>query len=96
MRRFISKGVSALALTTGLMTGCATMGWTSDKGALVKTAAFDHNCPAEQVKILGEQEEGIGAASFRLDICGKTHVYKRAGTMFYDAEKGSPVPGGGR
>jgi hypothetical protein len=82
--------VAACALSS-LATGCATMGFSSDKDQLVKTASFDHDCPREKVKVLAEQEEGIGVASFKLDVCGKEKRYKRMGTSFFDAEKGGPT-----
>lgn len=90
MKRILfGAGVAAVVTT-----GCATMGWTSDRDTLVKTAAFDHDCPREQVKVLAEQEDGLGAASFKLDVCGKTKRYKRMGTLYVDAEGPSPIPGG--
>lgn len=87
--------VGVLVLSS-VLTGCATLGFTSNQANLLKTASFDHNCPKEQIKVLAEQEEGIGVASFRLDVCGTTRIYKRAGTSFYDADKGSPMPGAQR
>lgn len=89
--RALTLGIP-LTLVLGA-SACATMGWTSDRDTLLKTASFDHDCPPEQIKILGEQEEGLGAASFKLEVCGKVRRYKRMGTLYTDAEKGSPVPG---
>jgi hypothetical protein len=74
-----------------LSTACATMGFTSSRETLVKTASFDHDCPAEKVVVLAEQEEGVGAASFKLDVCGTKRTYKRYGTLYQDAAK--PLPG---
>jgi hypothetical protein len=71
--------------------GCATLGWTSSRDTLIKTASFDFDCPAENIKVLAEQEDGLGAASFKLDVCGTTRMYKRYGTLYQEASK--PLPG---
>ena len=84
--------IAGLMIAT--LTGCASMGFTSNSDTLVKTAAFDHDCPKEKVRVVGEQEEGMGAASFKLDVCGKPRRYKRMGTMYMDADKASPIPQG--
>ena len=88
--RFLGSLAIAFVLAP-LSVGCASMGFSSDKDQLVKTAAFDHDCPREKVKVLAEQEEGLGVASFKLDVCGAEKRYKRMGTSFFDAEKGGPV-----
>lgn len=80
-----------LAITLTAATGCATMGWTSSRDTLVRTAAFDHDCPPEKVTVIAEQEDGLGTASFKLQVCGTTRTYKRYGTLYTDASK--PLPG---
>ncbi len=75
-----------------LFAGCASMGFTVDKGKLVSTASFDHQCPAEEIKIANIQDDGAsGTGRYLLDVCGTSKRYKRAGTLYYDAEKGSPL-----
>jgi hypothetical protein len=70
---------------------CAAMGFTSSRDTLIRTAAFDHDCPPEKIVVLAEQEDGVGAASFKLDVCGTKRAYKRMGTLYQDASK--PIPG---
>jgi hypothetical protein len=82
----------SLALLMCTQIACATMGFTSDTDKLLKTASFDHDCPREKVRVINSQEDGLGAASFKLDVCGTPKRYKRMGTVFFDAEKGD-LPG---
>jgi hypothetical protein len=82
-----------VSLAATLSAACATIGYTSNRDTLVRTVAFDHNCPPEKIEVLAEQEDGIGTASFRLNVCGVTRTYKRYGTVYQDASK--PMPGMG-
>jgi hypothetical protein len=67
-------------------------GASLDKEKLVKTAAFDHGCPPEKVQIVTEEDHGMEATgNYLLKVCGADRKYKRAGTMYYDAEKGNPM-----
>ena len=84
------RAIAVLFLAAGI-SGCATMGFTSSRASLVKTVSFDHSCPPEQIQVLAEQEDGLGAASFKLSVCGTPRMYKRYGTMYQDASK--PLPG---
>ncbi len=83
------KALVALGLV--LVTGCASMGFTSDEGALKKQVAFDHDCPAEKIKVLESMEGGSGKASFKIDACGQKLRYERMGTGYFDSAKGSPL-----
>lgn len=85
MKRILLIGT----LTTA---ACAHMGMTVNRDQLKTTASFDHNCPLEQIQIVSEQDNGMaGTGSYVLNVCGSEHKYKRAGTMYYDAAKGSPL-----
>lgn len=86
--------VAALVTTTLALSGCASMGFTVNRSKLIETAAFDHDCPREQVKILSEHDAGAsGTGNYKLKVCGEEKKYKRLGTAYFDAEKGSPLGG---
>lgn len=87
--RTIALVLSALSLLS--VSACASMGFTSSEKKLVKQASFDHNCPAERIQVKNSMEGGVGDASFVLDVCGTERRYKRMGTAYYDADKGSPL-----
>ncbi len=78
-------------VSLSLGASCAAMGFTSSRETLIRTASFDHECPPEKIAVLAEQEDGVGAASFKLDVCGTKRAYKRMGTLYQDASK--PIPG---
>jgi hypothetical protein len=72
--------------------GCSVIGAGVDRGKLVKTASFDHNCPADKIQVVSEDDQGMsGTGQFALDVCGAPRKYKRAGTLYYDADKGGPL-----
>jgi hypothetical protein len=87
----MKRMIVVLSIATALSSACATMGFTSSRDTLVKTAAFDHDCPPEKIEVVAEQEDGLGAASFKLNVCGVPRIYKRYGTLYQDASK--PMPG---
>lgn len=70
-----------------LLASCASAGFTSSEGKLLKQASFDHDCPEEKIKVLKSMEGGLGQASFVLDVCGTERRYERMGTAYY--EKGN-------
>lgn len=72
-------------------TGCASMGFGTDTPKLVGTASFDHNCPKDKIQVVSEEPGSTGVTLYVLDVCGTKKKYKRAGTLYYDAEKGSPM-----
>lgn len=72
--------------------GCASMGFGTDTPKLVGTASFDHGCPKERVQVVSEEPGSMGVTMYVLDVCGVKKKYKRAGTLYYDAEKGDPMP----
>lgn len=73
--------------------GCLP-GASLDKEKLVQTAAFDHGCPEQKVRLVTEDDDGMAATGrYVLDVCGEQKRYKRAGTMYYDAETGLVVDG---
>ena len=69
-------------------------GASLDKEKLIKTASFDHGCPEKDVQLVTEDDDGMAATGrYTLEVCGKKKRYKRAGTMYYDADKGLEVDG---
>jgi hypothetical protein len=83
---------AGLAMITSTLVACGGMGMGVDHDKLVKTASFDTNCPPEKIKIVSEDDQGMsGTGQYALDVCGTQKKYKRAGTMYYDAEKGGPL-----
>lgn len=89
VRSVLALSVSTFALAA--MTGCASMGWSSNQEALKKQVAFDHDCPAEKVQVVESAEIGVGHASFKVDACGQRHRYERMGASYFDTAKGTPV-----
>lgn len=88
MNKFVFAGV----LGAVVLSGCASMGWGVDRSKLLQTASFDHDCPSEKIQILSEQDGGAsGTGNYKLNVCGSERKYKRMGTMYMDAEKGSPI-----
>ena len=55
-----------------------------DTAELVKSAAFDHSCPARDIRVLARDEKA-SSPEFVLDVCGKRRTYKRVGMMYFDA-----------
>lgn len=69
-------------------------GASLDKAKLVSTASFDNGCPKEKIDVVSEDDHGMdGTGNYLLKVCGADKRYKRAGTIYYDADKGSPIPG---
>ena len=56
-----------------------------DRAELVKSAAFDHGCPADEIRVLAAEQEFSAPSEFVLDVCGKRRTYKRVGMMYFDA-----------
>jgi hypothetical protein len=87
-----ARDVGVLTLGAFVIGGCASMGFSVDRDKLINTASFDHNCPAEKIQILSEDDDGSsGTGRYLLKVCDQQKRYKRAGTVYYDAEKGSPL-----
>lgn len=85
-------GACALAVQITTLVGCAAMGASTDRTKLVSTASFDHRCPEERISIVREKDDGMGGTGqYELDVCGTPRRYKRAGTLYYDAETGGPL-----
>ena len=85
-----------LLLTTvfGLAAVACLPGASLDKAKLVSTASFDNSCPKEKIDVVSEDDHGMdGTGNYLLKVCGADKRYKRAGTLYYDADKGSPIPG---
>lgn len=65
------------------------------RGKAVKTAAFDHNCPEESVKVISEDTD---IWAYKLDVCGKSRKYRDRGNakewQFVDVTD-DPAAGGG-
>ncbi|GAC1537792.1 MAG: hypothetical protein NVS3B10_02170 [Polyangiales bacterium] len=69
-------------------------GASLDKTKLVSTASFDNGCPKEKIDVVTADDHGMdGTGNYLLKVCGADKRYKRAGTLYYDADKGSPIPG---
>jgi hypothetical protein len=67
-------------------------GASLDKTKLVSTASFDHGCPKEKIDLVQADDHGMdGTGNYLLKVCGTDKRYKRAGTLYYDADKGSPL-----
>jgi hypothetical protein len=82
------------ALFVALSAQACLPGASLDKGKLVSTASFDHSCPKEKIDVVSQDDHGMdGTGNYLLKVCGADKRYKRAGTLYYDADKGSPVPG---
>jgi len=69
-------------------TGCASMGFKYDEGALRKQVAFDTQCPPEKVQIVDAMEAGVGVTKFRLNVCGQEQKWNRMGTSYFAEGKG--------
>jgi hypothetical protein len=84
----------AVLLTPLSLTAVACLpGASLDKEKLVSTASFDHGCPREKIDIVMADDHGMDATgNYLLKVCGADKRYKRAGTIYYDADKGSPIP----
>lgn len=88
-----SARVAAVFVALAMGAGCLP-GAGLDQEKLVKTASFDHGCPPEKVKLVTEDDDGMVATGrYVLDVCGTQKKYKRAGTMYYDADKGLEIDG---
>lgn len=72
------------------LTGCLNLAASDNR--LIKTAAFDHDCPEDQIEIVSK-DDGMGSGTYVLNVCGTEQRYKRAGTVYYDADN-PPVQGG--
>ena len=66
-----------------------------DRVELVKSATFDHGCPAEQIRVVDIDDEVPGMSRYIVDVCGTRHVYQRVGTMYFDAQRGRDPKRGG-
>lgn len=82
------------ALLVALSAQACLPGASLDKSKLMSTASFDHGCPKEKIDLVTEDDHGMdGTGNYVLKVCGADKRYKRAGTIYYDAEKGSPIAG---
>ena len=66
-----------------------------DRVELVKSATFDHGCPAEQIHVVDVDNDVAGTSSYIVDVCGTRHVYQRVGTMYFDAQRARDPKRGG-
>jgi len=94
MQRFPTFPTLGLATLVALTMLACLPGASMDKEKLVNTASFDHGCPREKIDLVMADDHGMDATgNYLLKVCGADKRYKRAGTIYYDADKGSPVPG---
>jgi hypothetical protein len=94
MKTIRSTLVALPALLVALGSQACLPGASLDKSKLVSTASFDHGCPKEKIDLVSEDDHGMdGTGNYLLKVCGTDKRYKRAGTIYYDADKPSPVPG---
>jgi hypothetical protein len=82
----------AAALLVGLTAaGCApalpARSTAIDRMELVKSATFDHGCPAADIRVLEAGEAASGAGVFLLDVCGTRRHYTRVGSMYFDRDR---------
>jgi hypothetical protein len=84
--------IHIVAVAAVCLGGCAAMGASTDRAKLVSTASFDHRCPEQKIAIVSEKDDGFGGTGqYELEVCGQVRRYKRAGTLYYDAETGGPL-----
>ncbi len=57
-----------------------------DEKSVVKTAAVEHNCPVEKVKVINKIKK-LGNSTYLLEICGERKVYKTVGSVIMEKEK---------
>ena len=90
----MSKPIVLAALLCAAAPVACMPGASLDKDQLVKTASFDHGCPPEKIRLVSEDDGGMnGTGRYVVDVCGTQRRYKRAGTMYYDADKGLAIDG---
>jgi len=68
-----SRGWILSVLAALVVSGCYD--W---RGAVVHTAGFEHHCPEERVRILGDDGDAM-ARSVQLDVCGEERLYRDVG-----------------
>jgi hypothetical protein len=86
LSKFVVLGVVGFGCT--VITGCASMGFKYDEGALRKQVAFDTQCPAEKIQVVDAMEAGVGVTKFRLNVCGQEQKWNRMGTSYFAEGKG--------
>jgi hypothetical protein len=87
----ILQPLFAVSAFTLLSVACLP-GASLDKAKLVSTASFDNGCPKEKIDLVQADDHGMdGTGNYLLKVCGADKRYKRAGTIYYDADKGSPL-----
>lgn len=85
-----------VAVSCSLFFGCYN-GPSKSELMAVRQAAFDHDCPGAQVRVVGRQVE-VGTYHFtgyRLDVCGKVRLYRDIGDdrwTFLDVTPQEPRP----
>jgi hypothetical protein len=81
--------VPVLVIVGVVLGGCASM---IARSKVRKQAAFDHDCPAERVKIA---KEDTSIWAYRLNVCGKERKYRDLGNerefQFVDVTDGVPA-----
>ena len=81
----------AMVLGVAAVTGCAgalpARSSAIDRIELVKSATFDHGCPADDIRVVGEQRSPAGGSIFVVDVCGIRRHYTRVGSMYFDADR---------
>lgn len=57
---------------------------------LIKTVSIEQNCPKANVKVL-DKVRGVGQATYSVEACGKTYVYKQIGSVFMEGSKADDI-----
>ena len=83
-----TSAFSLVAVACLALTGCASMGFKYDEGALKKQVAFDTQCPQEKIQVVDAMEAGVGVSKFRLNVCGQEQKWNRMGTSYFAEGKG--------
>jgi hypothetical protein len=67
-----------------IVVGVGTVGVVMHANAstVVKTAAFESDCPAKDIRVM-QRHEGLGAGWYHLDVCGAATRYMRTKTTFH-------------
>jgi hypothetical protein len=88
-RKVVITTVGFLVLASAALSGCGAKPEARtpaiDRAELVKSAGFDHGCPAEEIRVLATEQDFSAASHYLLDVCGERRTYKRVGMMYFDA-----------
>ncbi len=82
--------LSTFICTAVSLAGCSMYGTAlgfEPNDNVISTAAFENNCPPDQVKITATNRVDMGSALYNVEVCGKQMQYRRTGTVIHRADK---------